>query len=370
VPDVLFLCSIAEQTDFPGTGWPSDVEEDISRVEAQEVSSTVSSGLGEMISQQVFTGHQIQDINTIEHNLPKDCEIAVKADTKSSESATARLVTNQTERKGAVTGKWNLNSFAQPQGSNVIEKALDEKHSVGSVSTQSLFSMSQSTLLGQSTLKFPPPKEIQNITESKEDYKQVGVGSSPSFVEKFRVNSSSTAQVMQNDVQAGQKVPAETASHGFQISPSQTWLSGKVTSSNSFESRSAFTSNQFEDNKFQTSFGVASANVPSTPFGNPISKGAAPPTSVNLSGVPVKGGGQRVSKEVGIIEPVPSIRSSQLVQENSASGLPSSHHLYPSMENIKSLSQTGMSKKDPITSKQSGNVRFFCDEIISYPLRT
>ncbi|XP_039159792.1 nuclear pore complex protein NUP214 isoform X2 [Eucalyptus grandis] len=356
------VACIAEQTDFPGTGWPSDVEEDISRVEAQEVSSTVSSGLGEMISQQVFTGHQIQDINTIEHNLPKDREIAVKADTKSSESATARLVTNQTERKGAVTGKWNLNSFAQPQGSNVIEKALDEKHSVGSVSTQSLFSRPQSTLLGQSTLKFPPPKEIQ-ITESKEDYKQVGVGSSPSFVEKFRVDSSSTAQMMQNDVQAGQKVPAETASHGFQISPSQTWLSGKVTSSNSFESRSAFTSNQFEDNKFQTSFGVASANVPSTPFGNPISKGAAPPTSVNLSGVPVKGGGQRVSKEVGIIEPVPSIRSSQLVQENSALGLPSSHHLYPSTENIKSLSQTGMSKKDPITSKQSGNIKEMVNEL-------
>ncbi|KAF8035351.1 hypothetical protein BT93_C1397 [Corymbia citriodora subsp. variegata] len=326
------VACIAEQTDFPGNGWPSDVEEDISGVEAQEeVSSTVSSGLGEMISQQVFTGRQIQDINTLEHNLPKDREIAVKADTKFSESATARLITNQTERKEAITGKWNLNSFAHPQGSNALEKALDEKHSVGAVSTQAVFPRPQSTFLGQSTLKFPLPKEIQNITESKEESK-----------------------VTQNDVQAGQKVAAETASHGFQISPSQTWLSGKITSSNSFESRSAL---------FQTAFGAASANVPSAPFGNPISKGAGPPTSVNLPGVPVEGGGQRVSKEVGIIEPLPFIRSSQLLQENSASGLPSSHHLYPSVENIKSLPQNGMSKKDPITSKQSANIKEMVNEL-------
>lgn len=355
-PDVLFLCSVAEQTDFPDTGWPSDVEEDISGVQTQEeVSSTVSSGLGGVISQQVPTGHQINDISTIDYNLPKDREIAVKADTKSSESATARLITNQTERKETVTGTWNLNPFALPQGSNEMQKALDKKHLVGAVSAQSLLPSPPSTSLDQSTLKFPLAKEIQNITESKEDSKQiVGVGSSPSFVEKWRVNSISTAQAMQNDVQAGQKVAAETASHGFQISPSQTWLSGRVTSSESFESTSAFTSNQFEGNKFQ----IASANVRTTPFGNPIPKeGAAPPTSVNQSGLSVKGGGQRASKEVGIIEPLPSIRSSQLLQENSASGLPSSHHLYPSMENIKSLPQTGMSKKDPITSKQSGNVR-------------
>ncbi|XP_056175988.1 nuclear pore complex protein NUP214 isoform X2 [Syzygium oleosum] len=349
------VACVAEQTDFPDTG-----------VEAQEeVSSTVSSGLGEVISQQVSTGHQIQDINTIGYNLPKDREIAVKAGTKSSESATARQITNQTERKEAITGKWNLNSFAHPQGSNLMEKALDEKHLVGAVSTQSLFPRPQSTFLDQSTSKLPLPKEIQNITESKEDSKQiVGVGSSRSFVEKFRVNSNTTAQVMQNDVQAGQRVAAETASHGFQISPSQTWLSGKGTSSKSFESSSAFTSNQFEGNKFQPAFGVASSNVPSTPFGNPIPKeGAAAPTSVNLSGVPIKGGGQRASKEFGIIEPLPSIRSSQLLQESSASGLPSSHHLYPSLDNIKSLPKTGMSKKDPITSKQSGNIKEMVNEL-------
>ncbi|XP_048139528.1 nuclear pore complex protein NUP214 isoform X2 [Rhodamnia argentea] len=327
------VACVTEQTDFPDTGWPSDVEEDISGVEVQEeVSSTISSGLGEVISQQV---------------------------------PTARLTTNQTERKEAVTGKCNLNSFALPQGSNVMQKAPDEKHLVGAVSAQSLFPRPQSTFLDQSTLKLPLPQEIQNITESKEDSKQiVGVGSSPSFVEKCRVNSTSNSQVMQNDVQAGQKVAAETASHGFQIFPSQTWLSGKVTSSERFESRSAFTSNQFEGNKFQTAFGVASANVPSTLFGNPIPKeGAAPPAAVNLSGLTVKGGGQRALKEVGIMEPLPSIRSSQLLQENSASGLPSSHHLYPSTENIKSLPQTGMSKKDPITSKQSGNIKEMVNEL-------
>ncbi|KAF2314580.1 hypothetical protein GH714_027753 [Hevea brasiliensis] len=346
----------------------NDEEEDsLSDVPAGCGQAKLPSGLGKQTLEQVEIGLQLQDGSKWESNVGTVSEIPTKTDLMPSgkgESSVTLPVTEQTAYKDTIPkghqGESLVNfkpSVADGQ-ENVSVTKLDQ--AVGGQQAQ-VFGQ-QSAEVGQSSLrnsplegpsyfdKHPSKAETQKITE-------------------FRSGPASFSKKVPSDVPSQKSVDLPVDSPVAIIStgaPSQSLSSEKVMFSGCYESRGPFLPSLIQGNKSdKTGISVDAGNIPVDLTGKRFhfKDIIYESPSTNLSIRPTQIVGQKASVMTGTIEPLPSIRNSQLPSQETfalggfANRSPFSSkdaHRAPSLSNSKSY-----------LSRQFGNIKEMAKELDS-----
>ncbi|XP_031399504.1 nuclear pore complex protein NUP214 isoform X1 [Punica granatum] len=351
------VVSLLERADSPASvAQLSDEEEDMPAVVSQEHSpSSISLGFTES------TLHIGPDIKKDDHNKEVTSEVREETTLGPPEiriSQPSTVVGAQAEQNVEISGTGEAKLFTHVEPSKAEGQIkLNSVKQFGDTNFQASVTGDVQTGSFDQILKFPFHGESSSLKEgiSQADAQRVGVvvPSPASFADKSLNDGAS--RLIQNGVEAAKEVNSKIGSGGFQISPSETWASGKVIPSTNFGSRFTF-SNDFVGNRSEiNAFSVTTANVPETLIGKPVylNEATAPSPPVISSGVSHQVG-QRASKTVGPIESLPSIRSSQLSFLEPASGFSSSNQFIHSKEDKKS---------EPSMSKQFGNIKEMVKEL-------
>lgn len=315
--------------------------------------------------EQVSLGFQSQDVKTKELDTKRDSEISKKGDSKLSDvsKSSVPLVIASPELPKESTSK-NLKDEFQLNSQSF---ETDRQHPVPiaklyqDTEGQQIQPFRQrSTELDQPSLEasFNTVSDLSKIgTQKIADLRHtpfVGEGSAD-------IPGQSNHKNLQNSVGLGKESLGDIGSSILQSASSQLWSNGKFVFPKDSSAKSAYLpSTAIQGNRTEssgTSFSAAniSGDLAVKPFHFKDSCGTS--TSVNYTGTPVQGGGQRTSTGQGNIGSLPSLRSSQMaIQENFASGK-SPIRKQPSKEDYRTP-PPGVWNSEPSFSKQFGNVMY------------
>ncbi|EEF38969.1 nuclear pore complex protein nup153, putative [Ricinus communis] len=328
---MFYVASAAGTTLPPDADSALDDEEEDSLPEslAGRVQSNILSG-----PEQVALGLQVNDVSKREPDVSKGSELSTNKDLPSGDtrSSMTALITEQKPHKGAT-------SEAQE-----AESVLNSKPSVFDCQDKA------------STTKMYQDNKI---------FSEFRPGTA-SFLEKAPPVPS---QVNGKGLQKSANLPKDSrvifGSPGLHGAPSQPWSSEKVICSGGSDSKtSALTSTLIQGHKSDnTGLSVDAANVPLNLAGKPFHlKGNIGDTpSANFSVRPTHTVVQKA--KTGMIDLLPSIRSSQLPsQESLALGRSGNRWPYSSKDAHKAPS---LSKSEPYLSRQFGNIKEMAKELDS-----
>lgn len=225
-------------------------------------------------------------------------------------------------------------------------------------------SLQKSTNLVQS----PPKASLPEVTSfavrdssktGTQDTGGFGLGSA-GFVGKFPTDTSSLSshKDLLNRLEFGKEAQGNFGSAGLQSSSSQSQSCGNFISSEDSRVKLPVLPSSHSHEKSYENSSLGAPNVSGSFVGKPLSsKDATGSLTPVFSAKPVHGDGDRASTGAGKIESLPSVRSSQFsLPQNFASGKSHNQKLYPSKDDYKTATLSGLPNSEPNLSKQSGNV--------------
>lgn len=296
----------------------------------------------------VYSGSGLQKIEPVASNF---------------KSQGVKLKELDTDDTCGVTAKSNLKGFDKYESSTSI--SISNSQELENKDCQQIQnSLQKSTNLVQS----PPKASLPEVTSfavrdssktGTQDTGGFGLGSA-GFVGKFPTDtpSLSSHKDLLKSLEFGKEAQGNFGSAGLQSSSSQSQSCGNFISSEDSRVKLPVLPSSHSHDKTYENSSLGAPNVSGSFVGKPLSsKDATGSLTPVFSVKPVHGDGDRASTGAGKIESLPSVRSSQFsLPQNFASGKSHNQKLYPSKDDYKTATLSGLPNSEPNLSKQSGNV--------------
>lgn len=288
----------------------------------------------------------------------------------SFKSQGVKLKELDTDDTCGVTAKSNLKGFDKYESSTSI--SISNSQELENKDRQQIQnSLQKSTNLVQS----PPKASLPEVTSftvrdssktGTQDTGGFGSGSA-GFVGKFPTDtpSLSSHKDLLKSLEFGKEAQGNFGSAGLQSSSSQSQSCGNFISLEDSRVKLPVLPSSHSHDKTYENSSLGAPNVSGSFVGKPLSsKDATGSLTPVFSVKPVHGDGDRASTGAGKIESLPSIRSSQFSSPlNFASGKSHNQKLYPSKDDYKTATLSGLPNSEPNLSKQSGNIKEMTKEL-------
>ncbi|KAG2675323.1 hypothetical protein I3760_13G178000 [Carya illinoinensis] len=358
------------------TSAPSDEEEEEEDTHAvipvECHLSKPSLGLDKQEFEQVSLGIQFQDVNKKELNTKEDGKINKKSDLKPFDlrkSSVSPVVATPISFRESNSKNWKGDSQ-----SNSESFETDKQHTIPDTKWYQDTDGQQVQPFKQQSPEFYQSHFKASFNMGK-DLSKMGTQEIADLESGTSVEGRSSADILGqsnrknllNSVGMAKESMGNIGSTSLQNASSHSWTNGKFINPRDNSARSEFSfagsiqGNQTENSGI--SFGAAvSGGLAVKPFH--LKDSSVTSTSVNFTGRPAQGGGQRTLTGAQNVESFPSFRSSQMsVQENFAAGKSLNHKLQPSKEDNKFPPLSGMLNSEPNLSKQFGNINGMTKEL-------
>ncbi|KDO54529.1 hypothetical protein CISIN_1g000229mg [Citrus sinensis] len=288
----------------------------------------------------------------------------------SFKSQGVKLKELDTDDTCGVTAKSNLKGFDKYESSTSI--SISNSQELENKDRQQIQnSLQKSTNLVQS----PPKASLPEVTSfgvrdssktGTQDTGGFGLGST-GFVGKFPTDtpSLSSHKDLLKSLEFGKEAQGNFGSAGLQSLSSQSQSCGNFISSEDSRVKLPVLPSSHSHEKTYENSSLGAPNVSGSFVGKPLSsKDATGSLTPVFSAKPVHGDGDRASTGAGKIESLPSVRSSQFsLPQNFASGKSHNQKLYPSKDDYKTATLSGLPNSEPNLSKQSGNIKEMTKEL-------
>lgn len=288
----------------------------------------------------------------------------------SFKSQGVKLKELDTDDTCGVTAKSNLKGFDKYESSTSI--SISNSQELENKDRQQIQnSLQKSTNLVQS----PPKASLPEVTSfgvrdssktGTQDTGGFGLGST-GFVGKFPTDtpSLSSHKDLLKSLEFGKEAQGNFGSAGLQSLSSQSQSCGNFISLEDSRVKLPVLPSSHSHEKSYENSSLGAPNVSGSFVGKPLSsKDATGSLTPVFSAKPVHGDGDRASTGAGKIESLPSVRSSQFsLPQNFASGKSHNQKLYPSKDDYKTATLSGLPNSEPNLSKQSGNIKEMTKEL-------
>ncbi|XP_050220450.1 nuclear pore complex protein NUP214 isoform X2 [Mercurialis annua] len=362
---MFYVASAAEPTtSFENEYTLTDEEED-SDLPAVSVECNLPFGL-----EKTDFSLQLKEASDREPDIIKGSEHPTKKDLMPSGNSKSSMTAEQISPKDASTEGAEMETVVniKPSVSDGQEKAFVTKMFLGVDGQQVESLKNQSINMTQFSLKNSPQEGTScfvNRSSETENKKYSEFRPAPAFFENA---PSVPSQLNSKDVVHQPKDSRVSfGSTGLQGAQSEPWLSEKVTFSGGPESRSSTTASALVQGHTSDKIGVSvgTGNFPGAFAGKPLylsdSVGNIP--SADFSVGPAQNVGQKASVKTGMIDSLPSIRSSQLPPQDFLTFGRSASHWPSTSKDARKLSSP--SNSEPYLSRQFGNIKEMDKELDS-----
>lgn len=307
----------------------------------------------------------------VDNNLPRVSSGGlqnIKPVASSFKSQGVKLKELDTDDTCGVTVESNLKGFDKYESLTSISNSQELENKDRQ---QIQNSLQKSTNLVQSPPKASLPEvpsfAVRDSSKTgTQDTGGFGLGSA-GFVGKFPTDtpSLSSHKDLFKSLEFGKEAQGNFGSAGPQSSSSQSQSCGNFISSEDSCVKLPFSPSSHSHDQTYENSSLGAPNVSGSFVGKPLSsKDATASLTPVFSVKPVHGDGDGASIGAGKIESLPSVRSSQFsLPLNFASGKFHNQKLYPSKDDYKTATLSGLPNSEPNLSKQSGNIKEMTREL-------
>ncbi|KAF5448069.1 hypothetical protein F2P56_033569 [Juglans regia] len=332
--------------------------------------SKPSLGLDKQEFEQVSSGIQFQDVNKKELNTKEDGKINKKSFLKSfdvSKSSVSPVVASPVSLRESNSKNWKGESQ-----SNSESFETDKQHTIPDTKWYQDTDGQQVQPFRQQSSEFYQ-SNFKASSNTVKDLSKMGSQEIADLESSTSVEGRSSADILGqsnrknllNSVGMGKESMGNIGTTSLQSASSHSWTNGKFIYPRDNSERSEFSlSGSIQGNQTENSgisFGAANVSGVKTFH---LKDSSSTSTSVNFTGRPAQGRGQRTLTGAQNVESLLSFGSSQMsVQENFAAGKSLNHKLQPSKEDNKFPPLSGMLNSEPNLSKQFGNINGMTKEL-------